>query len=106
MYHTIQYDDGGRTHAVDIPEGCILYSDSNAVMHWRNSVRIGDIGSISENGLTFEQRTKEPGNDRNIEYKMHFYQEDGKMIIAQEGIEIVNELSVGNNEFTIKHIFR
>ena len=106
VYHTIQYDDGGRTHAVDIPEGCILYSDSNAVMHWRNSVRIGDIGSISENGLTFEQRTKEPGNDRNIEYKMHFYQEDGKMIIAQEGIEIVNELSVGNNEFTIKHIFR
>jgi hypothetical protein len=107
VYNVIQYDDGERTHATDIPEGCILYSDSNAIMHWRNTVRIGDIDTLSETGFTFEQKQKPPGNERNVQYKMHFYQQDGQMIIAQEGI-IVNAdgLSVGNNVLTTKHIFR
>lgn len=108
VYNVIQYDDGERTHATDIPEGCILYSDSNAIMHWRNTVRMGDLDSPSEMGFTFEQKLKLPNNERNVQYKMHFYQQDGQMIIAQEGIEvnINNGLSVGNNVLTTKHIFR
>uniref|UniRef100_A0A6C0CS11 Uncharacterized protein n=1 Tax=viral metagenome TaxID=1070528 RepID=A0A6C0CS11_9ZZZZ len=101
----IQYDDGDRDPAKNIPEGSLLYSDDTAVMHWRNTVRLGQIDTEAELGFTFEK--KDNVNPLIVEKKMHFFMDSvGQMIIAQEGLSIADGLSVGSGVLTTKHIFR
>jgi hypothetical protein len=105
VYRRIQYDDGDRDPAKNIPEGSLLYSDDTAVMHWRNTVRLGQIDTEAELGFTFEK--KDNVNPLIVEKKMHFFMDSvGQMIIAQEGLSIADGLSVGSGVLTTKHIFR
>lgn len=106
VYKRIQYDDGDRDPPKIIPEGSLLYSDDSAVMHWRNTVRLGQIDTEAELGFTFEK--KDVTNPLIIEKKMHFFMDSvGQMIIAQEGLSIgADGLSVGSGVLTTKHIFR
>ena len=106
VYRRIQYDDGDRDPAKIIPEGSLLYSDDTAVMHWKNTVRLGQADSEAELGFTFEK--KDSSNPLIVEKKMHFFMDSvGQMIIAQEGLSIGTDgLSVGSGVLTTKHIFR
>ena len=107
VYETIQYDDGDRERATNIPEGCILYSDEHAVMHWKNTVRIGKSDTDSKIGFTFEK--KDDLNDGITDHIMHFYMNSiGQMVIAKESLTNggTESLSIGSGIYTIKHIFR
>jgi hypothetical protein len=106
VYRRIQYDDGDRDPAKIIPEGSLLYSDDTAVMHWKNTVRLGQADTEAELGFTFEK--KDSSNPLIVEKKMHFYMDSvGQMIIAQEGLSTGTDgLTVGSGSLTTKHIFR
>lgn len=107
VYETIQYDDGDRERATNIPEGCILYSDEHAIMHWKNTVRIGKSDTDSKIGFTFEK--KDDLNDGITDHIMHFYMNSiGQMVIAKESLTNggTESLSIGSGIYTIKHIFR
>lgn len=91
---SIQFDDGVRDPAKDIPHGCLIYSDNSAHMHWDNKLRLINHEDHDKIGLEFEQRSK--ADDDVVEHKMVFYQQDGKMIIGESLCNVIIP----------KHIFR
>jgi hypothetical protein len=93
VYESIQFDDGKRDPAKNIPNGSIIYSDDNGRMHWRNFVRFSS-DLETQLGFEFEQRDESDS----VQHTMLFYQKDGQMIIAQRDGDC-------NNVIT-KHIFR